>query len=103
MSDYLTALTGAGTAVAVGLTAMARSWTANPARHRQPDRLPPESDLIGAPSAYTDPWADTQPFGVVRTGFGNCDDCGGTTAGIITRNGFRCGEFYRHPAGGGPR
>jgi hypothetical protein len=38
MSDYLTALTGAGTAVAVGTVMVARSWPA-PARHRGPRRV----------------------------------------------------------------
>lgn len=103
MSDYLTALSGAGTTLAVGITMVARSWTVSPARHRAPHRLPSESDLIGPPSAYTtvDPNADTQAFGVVRTGFGWCETCQQTTAGVIARNGFRCGEYYRHPAGGG--
>ena len=102
MSEYVTALTGAGTTLAVGITMVARAWTASPARHRAPHKLPSEADLIGPPSAYTavDPFADTQAFGVVRTGFGWCEPCQGTTAGVITRGGFRCGEFYRHPAGG---
>lgn len=38
MSDYLTALTGAGTAVAVGTVMVARSWPA-PAQHRGPRRV----------------------------------------------------------------
>lgn len=38
MSDYLTALTGAGTAVAVGTVMVARSWPL-PARHRGPRRV----------------------------------------------------------------
>lgn len=101
MSEYVTALTAAGSGVAVGLVAMARSWpTTNPAKHRAMDRLPSEEVLCGPPDPYTDPHADTQPFGVLRTGFGWCPDCQSTTAGVISRNGFRCGEFAQHPAGG---
>ncbi|MCZ4602973.1 hypothetical protein O3S80_04130 [Streptomyces sp. Lzd4kr] len=103
MNEYLTALTAAGTTIALGAVMIARAWTVQPARHRAPHKLPPETDLIGPPSAYTtvDPNADTHAFGVVRTGFGWCEPCAQTTAGVITRNGFRCGEYYRHPAGGG--
>ena len=105
MSDYLTALTGAGTTVAVGVTYIARSFRGTPvapARHRAAGRLPSEETLIGPPSAYTavDSEADTHVFGVLKTGFGWCPDCGSTTAGVISRNGFRCGEFAQHPAGG---
>lgn len=73
-----------------------------PGRHRTTRWLPPESDLIGPPSPYTavDPWADTQPMGVVRTGFGWCEPCQETTAGVITRNGFRCGECLTPSSGG---
>lgn len=72
-----------------------------PGRHRNARRLPSLDVLIGRPSAYTavDPYADTQPIGVVRTGFGWCVPCEQTTAGVITRNGFRCGECLT-PAGG---
>lgn len=102
MSEYVTALTGAATTMAVGITMVARSWTVNPARHRAPHKLPPEEVLIGRPSAYTavDPNADTQAFGVVRIGLGWCDVCWETKAGVITRNGFRCDDFTSHPAGG---
>jgi len=105
VSDYLTALTGAGTTVAVGVTYIARTFRGTPvapARHRASGRLPSEVDLIGPPSVYTavDPEADTHAFGVLRTGFGWCESCRSTTAGVVTRNGFRCGEFATHPAGG---
>lgn len=101
-SEYLTAVTAAGTTIGVGLTIMARSWTANPARHRNPGHLPSLDVLIGPPAAYTavDPDAETQSFGVVQPGFGWCDVCWETKAGVITRNGFRCDDFTSHPAGG---
>jgi hypothetical protein len=101
VSDFVTALTGAGTTVAVGVVMVARSLA--PSRHRHPEKLPPLEDLIGPPSEYTavDPDADTQAFGIVRTGFGWCEHCQNTTAGIVTRNGFRCGEFFEHQTAGG--
>jgi hypothetical protein len=101
VSDFVTALTGAGTTVAVGVVMVARSLA--PSRHRTAHLLPSEEVLCGPPSPYTavDPDADTQVFGVIRTGFGWCEDCRNTTAGVITRNGFRCGEFSEHLKPGG--
>lgn len=97
MNEYVTALTAAAMTVALGVTMIARAWTVHPARHRAPRKPQPETT-----AAYTpvDPNADTHAFGVVRTGFGWCDPCQNTTAGVITRNGFRCGDYHRHPAGG---
>lgn len=102
ISDFHAAVGGTVAALGLGMTMVARSWTTNPSRHRTLHKLPPEDVLIGPASAYTavDPCADTQAFGVVKTGFGWCKPCQDTTAGVITRNGFRCGEYYRHPAGG---
>lgn len=101
MNDHITIGGAAVTSSLVLGTALIR-WAVTPvrtARHRNPGLLPSEEVLIGPPSTYTDPFADTQPFGVVRTGFGWCQPCQQTTAGVITRNGFRCGEGH-HPAGG---
>lgn len=53
-----------------------------------------------APPASVDSAAETQAFGVVRTGIGDCTPCGRVTAGVITRNGFRCDNYTSHPAGG---
>ena len=99
VSDFHAAAGGTIAALGVGLTAFARAWpTTNPAKHRAAALLPSEEVLCGPPSAYTavDPNAETQAFGVLRTGFGWCPSCESTTAGVISRNGFRCGEFYRH-------
>lgn len=99
--QFITALTAAWTGMAVGATAVARNWTTtNPSTHPHADKLT-DADLDGPLPAWgTDPDAETQSFGVVRTGFGWCEACAGTTAGVVTRNGFRCGEFANHPAGG---
>lgn len=88
----------AGLTIGTGLVRWA-VMPVRPARHRQAHLLPAEEVLCGPPSTYTDPFAETQAFGVVKTGFGWCPACAGTTAGVITRNGFRCGEFARHTAG----
>lgn len=101
MSEYVTALTGAGTAVAVGLTVMARSFRGtpvSPAKHRAADRLPSVDDLIGPADPYTtvDPFADTQVFGVLQTGFGWCEACRDTVPGVVSQNGFRCDLFVEH-------
>ena len=102
MNDRITA----GAAALVGtisVASLAIRWAVSPVRepgrHRAAHRLPSEEVLCGPPSAYTDPWADTQEFGVVKTGFGWCGPCDGMTAGVVTQTGFRCGEFYRHPGG----
>lgn len=102
ISDFHAAVGGTVAALGLGMTMVARSWTANPSRHRTLHKLPPENVLIGPASAYTavDPDADTQAFGVVRIGIGWCDVCWETKAGVITRNGFRCDDFTQHPAGG---
>ena len=103
MNDRIHAGLAVPSACFVG-AAFAVRWAVTPVRepgrHRAVDRLPSEEVLCGPPSTYTDPWADTQVFGVVKTGFGRCEACDDTTAGVVTRNGFRCGEFYRHPGGG---
>lgn len=67
MSDYLTALTGAGTAVAVGTVMVARSWPL-PARHRGPRRvaalladaeLVPLDELLSAEAEFATEYGDT--------------------------------------------
>lgn len=95
MSEYVTALTGAGMTVLLGAVMVARALVpASPARHRAGTARPEQ-----APRPV-DPNADTQAFGVVRTGFGWCDPCARTTSGVITRNGFRCDDYVLHQAGG---
>jgi len=98
--EFLTAATGAGMTVALGLVMVFRSWTVAPARHRAPRRLQPARVAAAPTEAPVDPNADTHAFGVVRTGFGWCDHCQATTGGVITRNGFRCDDYAQHKAGG---
>lgn len=69
MSDFVTALTGAGTAVAVGTVMMARSWP-TPGQHRGPRRvaelladaeLVPLDELLTAEAEFTAEYGDTAP------------------------------------------
>lgn len=69
MSDYVTALTGAGTAVAVGAVMVARSWPA-PNRYRGPRRvaellaeaeLVPLDELLTAEAEFATEYGDTTP------------------------------------------
>jgi hypothetical protein len=85
-----------------GLTIITRYW---PERsyglHRKP-RVPLTLDtLIGEPSAYTSytTLADAPSPGPIRQGFGECKPCDEVTAGVITKDGFTCGQCLT-PAGG---
>jgi hypothetical protein len=89
VSDYLTALTGAGTAVAVGTVMMARSWP-TPGRHRGPRRvaellaeadLVPLDELLTAEAEFTAEYGDTAP---------EWRRCPGHDDGPPARNGWWC-------------
>lgn len=105
MITYTGGVALATTLVMTGLTVITRYWPARSyGTHRRPRREPLTLDtLIGQESAYTSyrTLTDVEPTGPITQGWGWCDPCQSTTAGVITRDGFRCGEFYRHPAGGG--
>jgi hypothetical protein len=89
VSDYVTAWTGAGTAAAVALVAVARTWP-TPGRHR---RTVPLEDLLGEPSAYTTPAFDVPDLALVAQGFSYCPHCRKDTAGVLHRDGiWTCGE-----------
>lgn len=69
MSDYITALTGAGTTVAVGAVMMARSWP-TPGQHRGPRRvaelladaeLVPLEELLTAEGEFTTAYGHAAP------------------------------------------
>lgn len=69
MSDYVTALTGAGTAVAVGTVMMARSWP-TPGQHRGPRRvaellaeaeLVPLDELLTAEAEFDAEYGEAAP------------------------------------------
>ncbi|MGJ5831367.1 hypothetical protein [Streptomyces ossamyceticus] len=69
MSDYITALTGAGTTVAVGAVMMARSWP-TPGQRRGPRRvaellaeaeLVPLDELLSAEREFATEYGNTAP------------------------------------------
>lgn len=89
MSDYLAALTGAGTAVAVGTVMMARSWP-TPGQHRGPRRvaelladaeLVPLDELLTAEAEFTAEYGDA---------FAPAWRCCPGHAGAPVRDGWLC-------------
>ena len=89
MSDYITALTGAGTTVAVGAVMMARSWP-TPGQHRGPRRvaellaeaeLVPLDELLTAEAEFATEYGDTTPV---------WQHCPGHDDGPLARNGWWC-------------
>lgn len=89
--QFIAALTGAGTAVAVGLTMMVRAVQGPAGRHRATHPQPayvPLDDLLG-PS-----WSEFEPpYGaVVVQRWGACPTCGQDTPGVIHGDGWQCGQ-----------
>lgn len=85
-----------------GLVRWAVAPTAARGRHRVQPRLVTLDELLGEPSTYTSysTLTDVPQPGPIRQGFGWCEPCTRTTAGVVTRDGFTCGECL-WPAGGG--
>lgn len=77
-------------------------WAVTPpkpkGRHRSVSmpHLVPLDELLGPPSPYLE--FEHAP-GVIRQGFDYCEPCDQTTAGVLTRDGWTCGECLT-PAGG---
>jgi hypothetical protein len=68
-----------------------------PGRHRAVWRLPSLDDLLGRPSEFTEYEHAPAP---IESRFAHCATCGRTTAGSLNKDGWLCGEFSNHPAGG---
>lgn len=102
MSQFVTALSGAGTAMAVSLTVIARALPARTrGRHRPVPRTVTLEELLGPPTPYTTPaFTDVPSRGVVTQGFGFCVPCGKDTAGVLASDGWWCGECLTAAAGG---
>lgn len=67
-------------------------------RHRAPRSVTvPLDDLLGPPTPYTT--AIEHAPGVIRQGFDYCTPCDATTAGVLTRDGWTCGECFTPSAG----
>jgi hypothetical protein len=76
---------------ATGLVRWAVTPPVRRGRHRG------RGDLVVPLAELMPDWPAPAP-GVVRQGFGECEPCGEVTAGVITRDGFRCD--CGTPAGG---
>ncbi|MDX5568453.1 hypothetical protein PYK79_41360 [Streptomyces sp. ID05-04B] len=102
MSGLAAALGGMIAAGGVGMVTVARSWPI-PSGERRARRLVSDAslldDLLGPPSAYT---AFEHAPGVIRQGFHDCPTCDQTTAGVLTRDGWTCGQCLQpvHAIGG---
>lgn len=102
MSAYLTAMTGAGTCVAVGVVAIARIWPGPRGRHRATGRTVSLEELLGSPSAYTTPsFTDVPEFAVIAQCFDDCPNCEQTTAGVLHKDGWTCGQCLTPVVAGG--
>lgn len=97
MSDFVTALTGAGTAMAVGIVAMARA-SAPSGQHRKPplravlDEASLE-ELLG-------PWPEPVCGAAVARAWADCPSCRKATAGVLHKDGWMCGECLGGATGG---
>lgn len=78
----------------VGMTMIGRTWPApTGVRHsRQVSDASLLDDLLGPPSSYTTSFEHAP--GVIRQGFHDCPVCEQTTAGVLTRDGWTCGECF---------
>lgn len=93
MSGLAAALGGMIAAGGVGMVTVARSWPTPPGARRARRVVSDASlldDLLGPPSAYTTGY--THAPGVIRQGFHDCPACQQTTASILTRDGWACGQ-----------
>lgn len=84
MNEHITA----GAAAVMGSLAVAAAaarWAVAPARPAVD-----EDDLIGPPTAYTTDFEHAPS--PIRQGFAHCPNCTRTTAGVLTRDGWTCGE-----------
>ena len=92
MGAFHAAVGGMVAASGVGMVMVGRGWPA-PSGERRSRRLVSDAslldDLLGPPSAWTE--YEHAP-GVIRQGFNDCPTCQQTTAGVLTRDGWTCGQ-----------
>ncbi|MGW3144888.1 hypothetical protein ACWDG1_09440 [Streptomyces sp. NPDC001177] len=101
MIERITVGAAAVMAALVGYTHLGRWAVTEPkprreGRHRSAPELVSLDELLGPPSPYLE---FEHASGVIRQGFDFCEPCDRTTAGVLTRDGWTCGECLT-PAGG---
>lgn len=105
MSAYLTAMTGGGTCLALGVVAIARTWPGPRGRHRATGRTVPLEELLGPPAPYTTPdYADVPMRGVLAQGWRPCSGpCEQEMPSVLHADGsWQCGHCLAI-SGGDPR
>lgn len=89
----------------VGMAWIGRGWP-SPTGQRRAQRQVSDptlvDELIGPPTAYTTDYPHAP--GVIRQGFHDCPTCAQMTAGVLTRDGWTCGQCLQpatiHAIGG---
>ncbi|MFD4968890.1 hypothetical protein [Streptomyces sp. NPDC058424] len=102
MSQFITALVGAGAAVGVGSVMVARNWP-QPyrGRHRAP-AAPKQRAQAGNASSPSPQAAPVPPHGaVVAQSYDDCPNCAKATAGMLHKAGWTCGECFTSVIAGG--
>jgi hypothetical protein len=104
VSAFHAAVGGMVTAAGVGMVMVGRNWPApsGARRSRQVSDASLMDDLLG-PDSYWTTIPEHAP-GVIRQAFNDCPACQQTTAGVVTRDGWTCGQCFTpttHTARGG--
>lgn len=97
MSQFVTAMTGAGTVVAVGLTMVARAWHVPAGRHRKPRPAPVHVPL----DALLGPTYETPHGAACTPRWAYCPRCEEDAPGAVHGDGWQCGQCLLLVAGGG--
>lgn len=99
MSDYVTVLAGAGTALAVGAVVVARTWPTSaeprPAPAPAVRQVLDEASLDELLGPWPEPGGWPSPGEPIRQGWRPCEPCGRNTVSVLHETGWTCGECLR--------
>ncbi|MFJ5151437.1 hypothetical protein ACIQCF_07585 [Streptomyces sp. NPDC088353] len=102
MSQFITALVGAGAAVGVGSVMVVRSWPQPRGRHRALAAPRQARALAGALPGPSPQAAPVPPHGaVVAQSYDDCPTCARATAGMLHKTGWTCGTCFTSVIAGG--